>query len=59
MNEVNSPTGSRLDCALVGVQERTNFCERAQGKIVEGSLEGKDSREYDPIGTREGVPWFR
>ena len=56
-NEVrSSPTGSRLDCALVGVQERTNFCERAQGKNLRGSLEGGVVQEYDPVGIRVGAP---
>ena len=51
----NSPTGSRLDSDVVGVHERANFCERSEGKDVEGSLEGKASRDHDPIGMGKGA----
>ena len=52
----SSPSGSRMTCALVGVQERAIFCECAQGKDLEGSLEGKASQEHDPVVYGVGVP---
>ena len=46
---MSSPSGLRMTCDVVGVHERTNFCERAQGKDLEGSLEGEDGQEHDPL----------
>ena len=52
----NSPSGSRMDCVVVGVHERAIFRERTQGKDLEGSLEGKASQEHDPVVYGVGVP---
>ena len=57
----NSPSGSRMTCALVGVQDDNGnyegiFVGSAQGKNLRGSLEGGAVQEYDPVVYGVGVP---
>ena len=34
--------------------KKLDFCERSEGKDVEGSLEGKASRDHDPVVNGQG-----
>ena len=55
---MSSPSGSRMDSDVVGVHERTNFCERSEGKDVRGSLEGGAVHDHDPAILGEGGPRY-